>query len=83
VVVTPPFVLVADTSMIGRRRTLHCNKEEVVSLSPVFEDMFSVPVPCGGVVEGESEHTPIFLEGYKSVDFERFLAFLDPSLYVQ
>ncbi|KAH6906486.1 hypothetical protein BKA70DRAFT_1287755 [Coprinopsis sp. MPI-PUGE-AT-0042] len=41
--------------------------------------MFSVPSP-DGVAEGKNEEKPIVLEGYKSVDFERLLSFLDPSL---
>jgi len=46
--------------------------------SKVFRDMFSMP--SGTIVEGLSDDKPIFLEGVKSVDFQRLLwLFYDPS----
>jgi len=48
--------------------------------SKVFRDMFSMPSGTETIVEGLSDDKPIFLEGVKSVDFQRLLwLFYDPS----
>ena len=54
-------------------------KRRLESTSSVFKDMFSMPHSDGVAVEGQDELKPIVLEGYKAIDFERLLTFLDPS----
>ena len=54
------------------------SRKRLESTSTVFRDMFSVPPP-EGVIEVKVEDKSIVLEGYKSIDFERLLAFLEPS----
>lgn len=54
------------------------SKKRLESISSVFKDMFSVPPP-DGAIEGHVKEKPIVLEGYARVDFERLMAFLDPT----
>ncbi|KAH6906479.1 hypothetical protein BKA70DRAFT_409548 [Coprinopsis sp. MPI-PUGE-AT-0042] len=60
-------------------------RERFEAFSPVFRDMFAMPPPAPRAetgerytVEGQSLESPIVLEGYKTVDFERLLTLLYP-----
>ncbi|KIJ63372.1 hypothetical protein HYDPIDRAFT_29621 [Hydnomerulius pinastri MD-312] len=51
--------------------------------SPVFKDMFLLPVGDQSEAEGLSDARPIRLEGVNQEDFEHFLKFLFPRSYGQ
>ena len=49
-----------------------------VRLSPVFRDMFELPVPEGAEADGLSDNQPLVLEGVEKQDFVRLLQCIYP-----
>lgn len=53
--------------------------------SQIFKTMFTLPPPSNvpGPIEGEAEENPIVLQGFKILDFERFLSILYPINFLE
>ncbi|KDQ28314.1 hypothetical protein PLEOSDRAFT_1104979 [Pleurotus ostreatus PC15] len=51
--------------------------------SAIFNDMFSLETQPGAGAEGQSDETPIRLDGVSKVDFERFLEVILTAKYTQ
>ena len=49
-----------------------------IKLSPVFRDMFKLPVPEGAEADGLSDNQPLVLRGIEKTDFVRLLRCLYP-----
>ena len=47
-------------------------------LSPIFCDMFELPVPPGAVADGLSDNQPLVLEGIEKKDFVQLLRCIYP-----
>jgi hypothetical protein len=48
--------------------------------SPIFRDMFCLPVPENMLPDGSRKEQPIHVEGIKKADFSPFLTFMNTRL---
>ena len=76
----PPSILIINYSPCPEveNQLFKVHRHLFTELSPVFRDMFKLPVPQGAVADGLSDNQPLVLDGIEKKDFVQLLRCIYP-----